>query len=210
MTSTCGARSAKDRSPPRRLTPGMSTVTTRSTSRLTVSGATSRWPPGRVCNESGRTDGSAKLTSTTLPIRSSTCARARPAPMVSASGNTWLTTSTVRAADSTATAPAVSTRLPVSVLGSIVVTGVLSVGFPVTVLRPSDTVRVGVSRGNRALANPRQIGVGRLGTGQQFLHVGGGVGNLVQDERQRRREPHTGAGADPGPQRTLGPLQRGG
>ena len=36
----------------------------------------------------------------------------------------------------------------------------------------------------------------------------GGVGHLVQHERQRRGEPHTGGGADLGPQRALGPLQR--
>ena len=81
---------------------------------------------------------------------------------------------------------------------------------PRRTLHPRHTVRVGVTGGLGTLPNPRQIGVRGAGAGQQFLHVGGGVRHLVEDERQRGREPHPDGCADPCPQRTLGAFQRSG
>ncbi len=80
------------------VTLGMSTVTTRSASRRITVGSTSSRPPGSDRRDSGSSAGAAKLTSTLLPALSSTSARARPAPMVSASGYTWHTT-LIEAAD---------------------------------------------------------------------------------------------------------------
>src|SRR5882757_7405465 len=126
---------------------------------------------------------------------------------------------TVRAALSMSTAPKASTRSEgraISVVGSIAVTGVLwvelvvthHIWFPTGFLRPRDTVRVRVTRRCSTLTNSRKIGVGGAGASQQFLHVLRGLGHLVQHERQRRGEAHTGGRANPGPQRALGPLER--
>src|SRR4051812_35552096 len=135
-------------------------------------------------NDSGSVDGVAKLTSTSTPSRSRISASARPAPTLSASGWTWQMTLTVPAPRRTSTAPSASTRLPrrvISVVESIAVTGVLvvvrcHVTFRVAVLLRTGplfsyhTVGLRVSRRSGPGPNPRHIGVGGAGLGQQLLH----------------------------------------
>ena len=81
---------------------------------------------------------------------------------------------------------------------------------PVPGLVPRDAVRVGVARRARAHGAAGHLRVGLAGAGEQLLHPAGLVGHHVRDERQRRREPDAGAGADPRPQHAGGAGQRGG
>src|SRR6202020_2028535 len=193
---------------------GMSTVTTRSTSRRMTSGATRSWPPGSDRNDSGSAAGAAKLTSTVLPHRSSTKASASPAPIVAASGWTWQTTAIVAAASSTLAAPTASTRCVVElVFEFVVVTGAFPVSGGCTyvfviLLRPAHPVGIGVTGRRGSLTHAGHIGVGGARPGQQFLHSLHGVGHRVAGEGQRGSEPHAGAGSDLAAQHTLGAFQR--
>src|ERR1700744_2698465 len=211
MTSSCrpGA-AARSFSVPSRLALGTSTGTTKSTSRRIPSGLTSKWPPGNAASGSGSVAGAAKLTSTRLPLLSSTKASASPAPMVSASGWTWAITAIVAASDSNSTAPRASTRAPAprapesSVFASIAVTATLT-----RFAQAAVPVWIGVPGRLGAGANARHIGIRRAGTGEQLVHPLHAVGRRVPGKCQSRREAHPRTRADPGPERALGPLQRG-
>src|SRR4051812_9602673 len=98
-----------------------------------------------------------------------------------------------------------------SVVESVAVTSSFSVvldsvvlELPADLLRPAHTVRVFVACVLGTLPNSRQILICGPCPRQQFLHVGGGVGHLVEDKRQRRRVPDPGAGPDLGSQGSLG------
>src|ERR1700722_10343142 len=222
------------RRPPSRLTLGISTVTTRSTSRRMASGATISRPPGSDRSDSGSAAGAAKLTSTVLPHRSSTKASPNPAPIVSASGWTWQTTPIVAAASSTLAAPTASTRCVVeSVFEFVVVTGAFPVsgwcpraqlpGSPpgryparivtgrvvVVLLRPAHPVRIGVAGRRGSLTHSGHIGIGGARPGQQLLHPLHGLRHRVAGEGQRGSEPHAGARSDLAAQHTPGAFQRG-
>src|ERR1700736_2357427 len=198
-------------SEPSRLALGASTVRTRSASGRTSSGFTSRSQPGSVRRDSGRPDGPAKLTCTSTPARSRTSANASPAPMVSASGWMWHRMLTERAAARTFAAPRASTRSPTlaSSVVSIAVTATLPVRRVIPVLS-YHTVRLCVARRFGALPDSCQICIRLARAFQQLLHPVRHVWHGVAHERQRRGEPHAGAGADLGSQHPFGLLQRGG
>src|SRR5690606_29595369 len=138
----------------------------------------------------------------------------------SASGLMWHSTVTVAAASSSAAAPgrstdpagadarAASSRCDGTTggVGSgtgalfVVVTGVALTGF---------LVGIGVAGRNGTLTGACDFVVGRASACEEFLHVPRRVGHGVGDERQRRGEPHTGAGADLRAEHALGLLEAG-
>ena len=69
-------------------------------------------------------------------------------------------------------------------------------------------VGVGLARVGGTAGGGGHGGVALLGLAQQRLHVGGGVGQRVGEELQRRGQPDADALADRGPQLALGRLER--
>src|SRR5690606_4563373 len=219
---------SRSASAPIRLALAQSTATTRSTSRSTRAGGTSSSAPGSPRMEAGRSTGSAKDTRTSTPRLRSTCPSARPLPMVSASGCTWLTTATDRAVSNAATAARNSApndsspdagwsiELSASLMPSAEIPSApgpcargpnSAVSFAV---EPIEFVGVGIAGGLRLGGRPRRRLVRGARPREQFLHLAGGVGHPVEHESQRRGELHTGARAHLRAQHSLGLVETGG